>query len=97
VRFVIHKVAKGAVFLRVLLFSPVSITQPMLHTNLNLHVGLVVVVVVVFLGFRDKPRMYYSLAGLLYRSIWTFQIRPLDDSAPADVSRTPRLPTRPAP
>jgi hypothetical protein len=53
------------------------------------YVFVVVVVVVVFLGFRDKPRMYYSLAGLLYRPIWTFQVRPLDASAPADVSRTP--------
>jgi hypothetical protein len=47
--------------------------------------------VVVFLGFRDKPRRYYSLAGLLYRPIWMFQFRPLDASAPADVSRTPCL------
>jgi hypothetical protein len=49
----------------------------------------VVGVVVVFLGFRDKPRMYYSRAGLLYRPILTFQVRPLDASTPADVSRTP--------
>jgi hypothetical protein len=54
-------------------------------------VVVVVVVVVVFLGFRDKPRMYYSLAGLLYCPIWTFQVGPLDASAPADVSRTPCL------
>jgi hypothetical protein len=47
--------------------------------------------VVVFLGFRDKPRMHYSLAGLLYRPIWTFQVRTPDASAPADVSRTPCL------
>jgi hypothetical protein len=50
-----------------------------------------VVVVVVFLGFRDKPRMSYSLAGLLYRPIWTFQVRPPNASAPADVFRTPCL------
>jgi hypothetical protein len=47
--------------------------------------------VVVCFGFRDKPRMYYSLAGLLYRPIWTFQVGPPDASAPADVSRTPCL------
>jgi hypothetical protein len=52
-----------------------------------------VVVVVVFLGFRDKPRTYHSVAGLLYRPIWTFQVRPLNASAPADVSRTPCLRT----
>jgi hypothetical protein len=49
------------------------------------------VVVVVFLGFLDKPRMYYNLAGLLYRPIWTFQVGPPDASTPADVSRTPCL------
>jgi hypothetical protein len=51
--------------------------------------GLLISAHVVFLGFRDKPRMYYSLAGLLYRSIWTFQVRPPDASTPADASRTP--------
>jgi hypothetical protein len=55
----------------------------------NVVAVVVVVVVVVFLGFRDKPRMYYSLAGLLYRPIWTFQVRPLDAYTPADASRTP--------
>jgi hypothetical protein len=43
----------------------------------------------VSLGVRGKPRMYYSLAGLLYRPLWTFQLWPLDDSAPTDASRTP--------
>jgi hypothetical protein len=36
-----------------------------------------VVVVVVTMGFRGKPRMYLSLAGFLYRPLWTFQLRPL--------------------
>jgi hypothetical protein len=62
-----------------------------IHQHMHTITLQVVVVIIVFLGFRDKPRMYYSLAGLLYRPIWTFQVRPPDASAPADVSRTPCL------
>jgi hypothetical protein len=47
-----------------------------------------VLLFVVFLGFRDKPRMNYRLDGLLYRPIWTFQVRPPDASTLAEASRT---------
>ena len=39
VRFLVVKVALGQVFLLVLRLYPVSITPPMLHTRLHLHVG----------------------------------------------------------
>jgi hypothetical protein len=72
-----------------------TITPCFVEINLNIRPRFLkwclVVVIVVFLGFRDKPRMYYSLAGLLYRPIWTFQVGPPDASAPVDVSRTPCL------
>jgi hypothetical protein len=42
-----------------------------------------VVVVVVSMVFRGKPRMYLSLAGFLYRPLWTFQL------PTTDASRTP--------
>jgi hypothetical protein len=41
------------------------------------------------MGFRGKPRMYFSLADFLYRPLWTFQLWPLDAHAPTDASRTP--------
>jgi hypothetical protein len=37
-------------------------------------------------GVRGKPRMYLSLAGLLYSLLWTFQLWPPDSSAPTDAS-----------
>ena len=38
--FVVDKMALGQIFLPLLLLSPASIIQPMLHTHLHLHVGL---------------------------------------------------------
>jgi hypothetical protein len=35
----------------------------------NIVINVVVVVVVVPMGVRGKPRMYLSLAGLLYRPL----------------------------
>jgi hypothetical protein len=49
--------------------------------------ALRIIVVVVSMGFRDKPRMYFSLAGFLYRPLWTFQLWPLDASAPTALRR----------
>jgi hypothetical protein len=70
-----------------------EISNRELHTHTYIHTYIHeqtnAVVVVVFLGFRGKPRMYCSLAGLLYRPIWTFQLWRLDASAPADAPRTP--------
>jgi hypothetical protein len=40
------------------------------------------------MGVRGKPQMYVSLAGFLYRPLWTFQLWPPDASAPTDASRT---------
>ena len=40
VNSVVHKVATGLVFLRVILISPVSINLPFLHNHLHLHVAL---------------------------------------------------------
>jgi hypothetical protein len=37
---------------------------------------------------RGKPRMYLSLAGFLYRPLWTFQLWPPDAPAPTDAFRT---------
>jgi hypothetical protein len=42
----------------------------------------------VSMGVRGKPRMYYSLAGFLYRPLWTFQLWPPDAPAPTDIFRT---------
>jgi hypothetical protein len=39
VRFIVDKVALGQVLRRVLLFSPVSIIPPTLHTHLHLHIA----------------------------------------------------------
>jgi hypothetical protein len=41
------------------------------------------------MGVRGKPRMYYSLAGFLYRPLWAFQLWPPDARAPIDAFRTP--------
>jgi hypothetical protein len=41
----------------------------------------------VSMGVRGKPRMYLSLAGFLYRPLWTFQLWPPDTFAPTDASR----------
>jgi hypothetical protein len=43
----------------------------------------------VSMGVRGKPRMYLSLAGFLYRLLWTFQLWPPDALAPTDAFRTP--------
>jgi hypothetical protein len=42
----------------------------------------------VSMGVRGKPRMYYSLAGFLYRPLWTFQLWPPEAPAPIDAFRT---------
>jgi hypothetical protein len=42
----------------------------------------------VSMAVRGKPRMYLSLAGFLYRPLWTFQLWPPDASAPTDASGT---------
>jgi hypothetical protein len=42
----------------------------------------------VSMGVRGKPRMYYSLAGFLYRPLWTCQLCPPDAPAPIDAFRT---------
>jgi hypothetical protein len=47
-----------------------------------------VVFLFVSMGVRSKPRMYLSLAGLLYSPLWTFQLWPPDASAPTDAFRT---------
>jgi hypothetical protein len=48
--------------------------------------------------FRDNPSVTlskvkhsknYSLAGLLYRPLWTFKLWPPDAPAPTDAFRTP--------
>jgi hypothetical protein len=44
--------------------------------------------VFVSMGVRGKPRMYCSLAGFLYRPLWTFQLWPPDAPAPTDAFRT---------
>jgi hypothetical protein len=41
------------------------------------------------MGFRGKPRMYFSLAGLLYHPLCTFQLRPPHAPAPTNAFRTP--------
>jgi hypothetical protein len=48
-----------------------------------------VLVVLVSMCFRGKPRRYFSLAGFLHRPLWTFQLWPLESRAPTDASRTP--------
>jgi hypothetical protein len=79
----LHLHCQKTLNLRIKIYNWLKTHKTNLHISYctNLHV-------VVFLGFRDKPRMYYSLAGLLYRPILTFQVRPPDASAPADASRT---------
>jgi hypothetical protein len=43
----------------------------------------------VTVGARGKLRMYLSLAGFLYRPLWTFQLWSPDTPAPTDAFRTP--------
>jgi hypothetical protein len=43
---------------------------------------------VCFNGRPWQATMYLSLAGFLYRPLWTFQLWPPDASAPTDASRT---------
>jgi hypothetical protein len=42
----------------------------------------------VSVGVRGKPRMYLSLAGFLYRPLWTFQLWTPGASVPTVASRT---------
>jgi hypothetical protein len=42
----------------------------------------------VSMGVRGKPWMYLSLAGFLYRPLWTFQLWPPDAPAPTDANLT---------
>jgi hypothetical protein len=46
-------------------------------------------VLFVSMGVRGKPRMYLSLAGFLYRPLWTSQLWPTDAPAATDAFRTP--------
>jgi hypothetical protein len=41
----------------------------------------------VSMGVHGKPRMYFSVAGFLYRPLWTFQLWPPDARVPTDASR----------
>jgi hypothetical protein len=43
----------------------------------------------VSMGIRGKPQMYFSLAGFLYRPLWTFKLWPPDAPAPTDAFCTP--------
>jgi hypothetical protein len=53
-----------------------------------IHVRYLFVCLFVSMGVRGNPRMYLSLAGFLYRPLWTFQLWQPDASAPTDAFRT---------